>query len=210
MASSNLLITLVPILSDIFVFTYPIYLVYLYFTNDNTAKRWILSLSKADNLQNKYQALTLFSAFIWSVIVNYIIKFFVEESRPYHSINLSINPEEASRILNIIPVDSFPSDHAAVGVTIAVSLIIIAYQTQNKNKAIIWRTFFVFAMIMNVSRITMWLHRPTDILAGSIIWIIVAIIMTRQGTQDILWNYIFNPIVNLQERIFSVVQKKSS
>jgi len=47
-----------------------------------------------------------------------------------------INPKE-SMILHSIPSDSFPSDHAAVGMTIAISTIVLGYKNNNKKMIIV-------------------------------------------------------------------------
>ena len=124
MASSSLLSSLIPILSDIFVFSYPLYLIYLYFFTHDTMSRWERLRHRTSDREHKYTALTILSSFVGSIIVNYIIKAFVEQPRPYQVLDLVINPKE-SLILNSIPSDSFPSDHAAVSMTIAITTLLI-------------------------------------------------------------------------------------
>ena len=124
MASSPTLTMILPILADIFVFTYPVYLIYLYFFTHDNINRWKRFWKKSNDREHKYQALSIFIAFITAILINYSIKLFVSEPRPYHVLNLAINPKE-SLLLNTIPVDSFPSDHAAVGLTIALSTLIL-------------------------------------------------------------------------------------
>ncbi len=123
MASSEILTKIIPILADIFVFTYPLYLVYLYFSNSKIS-RWNSLWNKNSDRQHKYNALTILSSFVLSIIVNYIIKAFIEQPRPYQILNLMINPKE-SLLLNSIPSDSFPSDHAAVSMAIAITTLAI-------------------------------------------------------------------------------------
>ena len=137
MASSPTLIAIIPILADIFVFSYPLYLIYLYFIAHDHQNRRKKLFHPSHDRQHKYHALTIFSSFVGSVIVNYILKAFVEQARPYEIIKLFINPKE-SLLLNSIPHDSFPSDHAAVGMTIAVCLLIIGYQQTKDDKKIIF------------------------------------------------------------------------
>jgi len=123
MAFSDILTKIIPILGDIFVFTYPLYLLYLYFFN-NEISRWNSLWNKNSDRQHKYNALTILFSFVGSIIVNYIIKAFVQQPRPYKVLDLAINPKE-SLILNSIPSDSFPSDHAAVGMTIAICVLLL-------------------------------------------------------------------------------------
>lgn len=206
MASSPILTAILPILADIFVFTYPLYLIYLYFFTHDEISRWKKIWKRSDDRQHKYQALLILFSFIGVVIVNYIIKFFITEQRPYHTLNLAINPKE-SLILNTIPTDSFPSDHAAVGMTIAVSLIILWYQQKNTTKVNIWRIFLFFSLIMNFSRITIGIHRPLDIIWGMIIGFCVSLVITNKKIETFINQKISRPLVDFQEWMFSKFQK---
>lgn len=132
MASSSILIKIIPILGDIFVFTYPIYLLYIYFSHSESISRWKKILHISENSTNKINALTIIFATASGVIINYIFKAFISEARPYESIALAINPQE-SLILNSIPTDSFPSDHATVGMTVALTTLILAYRYNKKS-----------------------------------------------------------------------------
>ena len=198
MASSPLLIKIVPILADIFVFSYPLYLIYLYFFTHDSIARWQRLWHKPADRQHKHIALSILSSFIGSVIVNYSIKAFIEQPRPYQVLDLLINPKE-SLILNAIPTDSFPSDHAAVGATIAAAVLIRGYQTKNKSLIIAWWVFVGFALIMDICRITMGVHRPIDIIAGIVIGIVVALILSCFHS---LMLPLYNWLISLQEKIF--------
>ena len=72
MASSTFFSNIIPILSDIFVFSYPIYLVYLYFVAHDHQQRRKKIFLKTQQLQHKYDALLIFFSFVGSVVVNYI------------------------------------------------------------------------------------------------------------------------------------------
>lgn len=206
MASSPLLTTIIPILWDIFVFSYPLYLIYLYFFTRDNMSRWKKLRHNNTDREHKYNALTILFSFVGSIIINYIIKAFIEQPRPYQVLDLAINPKE-SLILNSIPSDSFPSDHAAVGMTIAITTLIMWYTTHNKKMVTIWRIFLGFALIMDVSRITMGVHRPVDIIMGSIIWAFVAYSITRTSINKRLSDKIYNPIINFQEHLFNLIRK---
>ncbi len=86
--------------------------------------RWKKLRHKNSDREHKYNALTILFSFVGSIIINYLIKAFVQQPRPYQVLDLAINPKE-SLILNSIPSDSFPSDHAAVGMTIAITTLIL-------------------------------------------------------------------------------------
>ena len=118
MASSSFLIKIIPLLADIFVFSYPFYLMYLYFFQERIAKQITHDKSQ------KIYALTIFFATASAIVLNYVVKFFVSEQRPYHTLDLTINPQE-SLVLQDIPTDSFPSDHAAVGMAVATTILIL-------------------------------------------------------------------------------------
>lgn len=205
MASSWLLTTIIPLLWDIFVFSYPLYLLYLYFTH-NSMWRWGKIWHRHIDRQNKYNALSILFSFIGSIIINYIIKFFIYENRPFEVLDLTINPKE-SLILNTIPINSFPSDHAAASMTISLTTLLIWYQSNNKKMITMWRIFLVFALIMDISRITIWVHRPIDIIIGSIIWACVAYTITRPDINKRLGDNIYNPLITFQEYLFSLIKK---
>lgn len=206
MASSPLLTTIIPILWDIFVFSYPLYLIYLYFFTHDTMSRWKKLRHKNSDREHKYNALSILFSFVGSILINYIIKAFVQQPRPYQVLDLAINPKE-SLILNSIPSDSFPSDHAAVGMTIAITTLILWYQANNKKMITTWRIFLGFALIMDVSRITMGVHRPVDIIMGSIVWACVAYSITRPSINIRLSDKIYNPIIAFQEYLFNLIKK---
>jgi hypothetical protein len=63
MASSDILTKIIPILADIFVFTYPLYLLYLYFFNHKIS-RWNGIWNKNSDRQHKYNALTILFSFV--------------------------------------------------------------------------------------------------------------------------------------------------
>lgn len=206
MASSPVLTTLIPILSDIFVFCYPVYLIYLYFFNTDQLSRRKRFFHVSHDRLHKYNALAIFWSFIGVFLVNYIVKFFVSEQRPYHVIDLIINPKE-SLILHSLPTDSFPSDHAAVGVAIALTTLILWYRQKDKTMILTWRVFIVFALTMDICRITIGVHRPIDILGGTIIGIIVAIISTNKTIFNRCISTIYTPLITFQEKVFALIKQ---
>jgi len=206
MASSPTLTTLIPILSDIFVFWYPVYLVYLYFFTTEHLSRRKKIFHISHNRLHKYNALSIFWSTVGVFLVNYIIKTFIQQPRPYDILNLTINPKE-SLILHSLPTDSFPSDHAAVGIAIALTLLILWYRQQDKKMILTWRVFIVFALTMNICRITIGVHRPTDILGGTIIGIIVAILSTNKTIFNRCVDTIYNPLITFQEKVFALIKQ---
>ena len=199
MASSSFLIKIIPLLADIFVFSYPFYLMYLYFFQERIAKQITHDKSQ------KIYALTIFFATASAIVLNYVVKFFVSEQRPYHTLDLTINPQE-SLVLQDIPTDSFPSDHAAVGMAVATTILILWYTSQNKKLITAGRIFLSFSLIMNFSRITMWLHRPFDIIWGMCVGFIAWYFLTTPGVRNPMTRYIYTPLIQFQEKIFSRIK----
>lgn len=103
---------------------------------------------------------------ILAIIINYIIKMFVEVDRPETALN------SANFILEHIPDASFPSDHAWVALAFLTWLFMAWY-----NK--IFKIFGFFAILMLLSRIAWWVHWPTDIIAWSIVWVFSANFMFK-------------------------------
>ena len=99
MNGNQMLLSRTPIFADIRVFSYPLLLIAIY-------SYGIYSKDK----QSKYLSLYLFSSTIAVFAVNAGIKLFVSRPRPYDILSLDIPREEL--MLQSIPTDSFPSDHA--------------------------------------------------------------------------------------------------
>lgn len=100
--SHTVLTYMMPITADIFVFVYPVYLTALY----------ISGLYRKQE-QYKHLSLLLFFSGFGSIVVNYMVKFRLYKERPI---------DDRSRddlILQVIPENAFPSDHAAMSSAIA-------------------------------------------------------------------------------------------
>lgn len=216
MASHPLLVFLMPLLGDIFVFSYPIYLIYLYFKpTPKISSGWDILESDTTNIHtnykhiNRYSALTIFFTTLLSIATNYVIKFFVPELRPFHVLDLTLDPKKAL-ILDGLPIDTFPSDHASVGMAVAMSTLLLWYHHNDKQMKLVWRFFLITSLVMNVARITIWVHRPADILGGIWVGIMIASIMMMPRIQDFFQNHIYNHLIALQRSIFWWFSKKKS
>lgn len=169
MMSSSALMYWVPKLADIFVFVYPVFLVLLYFW-------WIRRTDITRKLYYKFSALFIAFSMFLAVAVNIIIQFFVDKARP--NIVLGLIDEKTESILHdFLPTSSFPSDHAAISMAIAVATLLV--WISKKDRRFIWLSIplFVFSLIMSFCRITGGIHWPTDIIAWSIIGIFVPLIV---------------------------------
>ena len=104
-----------------------------------------------------------FSSILARLGVTEIIRFFYHRPRPFITY----------QIHQLIPENgwSFPSGHSAFFFAIAMSVYFY-----NKKWGI---GFFVGAILMNISRIIVGVHYPSDILGGVIVGVIVSFIVFR-------------------------------
>lgn len=186
-----ILTKLVPFTADIFVFTYPVYLVALYLRGINKRSTYY-----------KEVALYIFFSTISSAIVNQIIHFFGDKSRP----DLAVSNKEYL-LLDHLPTDPFPSDHAAVSATIAMSTML--RWIKNKDPFFIWISIFFWTAcgIMSFSRVAVAIHRPTDVIVWIIVGALVAWVLLTEKVRRRLSRNIFSPVIGLEKWIFKTVFK---
>jgi undecaprenyl-diphosphatase len=100
--------------------------------------------------------LTLALALIFeSLTVNVVLKPLMGRQRPY------VFNESAQIIIPVLNDYSFPSGHAALAFAFAFSLLAV-------GKKPFWAGV-VFACVMGFTRLYLYVHYPTDVLAGAII-----------------------------------------
>lgn len=183
----QLLVGLLPRTADIFVFTYPIALVGLY----------LRGLQQKSDYY-KHAAFTLACSAWVAAVINQVIQYFGDKSRPETAISLKQN-----LILSHLPTDPFPSDHAAVSAAIAMSTMLwwIKHKDSKFLKASV---FFWFASgVMCFSRVAVAIHWPTDILAWLIVGVLSALLVLRWNIFKRLVQRVFTPLIRLQEKIRS-------
>lgn len=193
MHTSALLTLWIPILADIFVFVYPVYLAVVYF----------YGVWHRDNFF-KESALYITVSTFFTVCVGILIQVFVSKDRPDIVLNLD-GARESVLLRKYLPPSSFPSDHAAVSMAVAVATIV--WGIHYKKKGYVWFGLVLLAMslVMCFARVTTALHWPTDIIAGLVIGIVVPMI--------VLWNpvlvrckkRIIHPLMRLQVWLWGVV-----
>ncbi len=193
MNSNSTLLHRTPIFADIRVLSYPLLLVglYCYGRHKNTKT-------------HKTIALYLFTTTIAVFIINYAIKAFIRKERPYLTLWLTTPKEEL--LLNKIPSDTFPSDHAAVSAAIATWLLMRGIR--NKKKAYVYLSipFRGFSISMGISRIMIGIHRPTDIMMGRAIGIGMAVALNEQKILQKRYNY----TISIEEKITKYVFRKKT
>lgn len=184
----DLLLKIIPITADVFVFLFPIVLIIIYII-------WIIK----QNDKIKESALRIFRSAIITSIINICTQFFFSKSRP--SV-LLFGQEESETILHkFLPSSSFPSDHAAMSMWFAMWLLIRWIKQKDKKYTWLWIIFLLFSLIMWFSRIMVWVHRPTDIIGWFLIGIIVPLILSSNWIYKLLKKILINPLIKFQKLI---------
>jgi membrane-associated phospholipid phosphatase len=177
MMSSPTLIYWIPKLADLFVFVYPLFLVLLYFRRPISRLRgWSVETLKRWNEYYKISALFIAFSVLVTVVVNLLIQYVFDKVRPDVVLWLLDNKTE-SILHRFLPSSSFPSDHAAVSMSIAMATLLWGITKKDRRFVRISIPLFAFSLIMSFCRIMGGIHWPTDIIAGSIIWIVVPLIL---------------------------------
>ena len=158
----------IPVLADIFVFTYPVYLLALY----------VYGMAKK-NIYHKIAALYIWIGVAVSFVVNIGIQFFVDKIRP--NVILWLTDLKHETILNtFMPTSSFPSDHAAITMGIAMMSLFRGIKNKDKKFLRFGGILIIFSLITGFARVTSWVHWPTDIIAGSIVGTLVPLLLMRK------------------------------
>lgn len=186
----------IPVLADVFVFSYPVYLIVLYgFGIIQTMKRSNIETFKR-GLYYKVAAMYIAAGVGFSVIANIAIQFFVDKSRP--NIVLWLTDLKQETVLHkFLPSASFPSDHAAV--TMSIAMISLFRGIKNKDKKFLrfGGILIVFSLITSFARVTSAVHRPTDIIAGSLVGIVIPLVL--------MWKPVYRFGTKIAERIGKLI-----
>lgn len=125
---------------------------------------WLYYTFKEKNNDAKKGLLFVFYSAVIAIIINLTIQSLVHLERPE-----TVLEWVGKLLLSHIPDASFPSDHAWVSMAFLTALFLAWYRK-------IWYFFLIPAILMNLSRVIVWVHWPFDIVVWSIIWISSAFI----------------------------------
>ena len=110
--------------------------------------------------------------FVGSALLNMGSKQFFQRDRP--SLWESIAPESTF---------SFPSGHAMGSMTLAITLVLLAWNTRWRWPVLVLAPSF--SLLVSVSRVYLGVHYPSDILAGwcaALVWVVGCfLVMFRRG-----------------------------
>ena len=182
-STSKLLFTIVSVLADVIVFLFPIFLVVVYIV-------WM----KKKNDTFKEFSLRIFSSTVVAALINILIQFFFSKARPESALEWTWR-----LLLKHLPTMSFPSDHAAVSMAFGVATYYFVYllvwtKVQKIMKR--WAIFFIlWSIVMSLSRVAVWIHWPTDILAGWVVWCVGLAIVS------VLPKNIYTRIISLEKKL---------
>ena len=188
---------LAPIFADAFVIIYPIFLISIY----------IYAILKKKSILKQWALYVFFATFLW-VLINVWIQCFFYKERPITFFN-QIDTWE-TLLHGILPVSSFPSDHAVVSMCFAVATSLRWIYTKKKFFTWSWAFLLIVSFVMTSCRILTLVHWPSDILAWVWLWILVPWILMIRPVRYAMLRYIIDPIICFEKwvtkKIFSYEQ----
>lgn len=177
---------LAPVLADIFVVAYPIFLICIY----------LYAIIKKKPLVKQGAIYICLATFI-AILVNIWIHTFFYKERPI----VVLNQVEAEETLlhDILPTSSFPSDHAVVSMSVAVATLL--WWLYIKRKFFVWSgiVFVIFSLVMTACRVLTLVHRPSDIFAWLFLWALIPSILMIRPIRYALIRYVINPIIRFEQ-----------
>jgi membrane-associated phospholipid phosphatase len=109
-------------------------------------------------------------------LVNIGIQFFVDKVRPNVVLWL-VDLKQETVLHSFLPSASFPSDHAAVSMAIAMMSLFRGIKNNDRKFLRFGGILIIFSLITSFARVTSGVHRPTDIIWWSLVWIIVPLLL---------------------------------
>lgn len=179
---------LAPTFADIFVFTYPVFLILIYL---------YAIIKKKTNI--KQWALYILFATIIAVLINIWIQCFFYKERPIVVLN---QPETKETFMHdFLPPSSFPSDHAIVSMAVAMATLLRWLYNKRKFFTRSWIIFIIISIVMTLCRILTLVHRPSDIFAWLALWALVPSLLMIRPIRYTLIRNIINPIIRFEQWI---------
>ncbi len=146
-----------PFLADAPMFFVPVFLVIA----------WIYFTYRKPSTQGKEELLIIFYSCVVGILFALIIQQFIHLPRPETAISSSWK-----LLLDHLPDASFPSDHATVAAAFATSLWLLRYKT-------LFYIILPWFILMDISRIIVWVHWPLDIIVGTGVGIFASYLTCR-------------------------------
>jgi len=177
---------LAPTFADIFVFAYPVFLILIY----------LYAIVKK-NVLIKQWAIYIFLSTLIAVLINIWIHTFFYKERPIVALN-QVEVEE-TLLHEILPVSSFPSDHAVVSMSFAIATLL--WWIYNRKKFFTWfgALFILVSIVMTTCRILTLVHWPSDILAWLWLGLLVPLMLMIRPIRYALIRHVINPIIRFEQ-----------
>jgi membrane-associated phospholipid phosphatase len=138
-------------------------------------------------------------------LINVWIQCFFYKERPIAFFNQLDTWE--TLLHEILPVSSFPSDHAVVSMSFAIAALL--WWIYNKKKFFTWSwvLLLLVSLIMTMCRILTLVHRPSDIVAWIWLWILIPSLLMIRPVRYALLKYVINPIIRFEKLIIKKIFK---
>jgi len=177
---------LAPTFADVFVFAYPVFLVLVY----------LYAIIKKKSLFKQGAIYICIATFV-AVLINIWIHTFFYKERPIVALN-QVEVEE-TLLHEILPVSSFPSDHAVVSMSFAIATLLWWIYNRKKFFTRSGVLFIMVSLVMTLCRILTLVHWPSDILAWLWLGILVPFILMIRPIRYALLRYVINPIIRFEQ-----------
>lgn len=160
-----------PILADIFVLSYPVCLLGLY--GYGMLLKWRGNREQWQWYKTSW--IYILMGTVLSIIVNVLVQYFFDKARPNVALWLADLKHETI-LHKFLPSSSFPSDHAAVSMAIAMSSLLRGIQKKDKKYIRFGVVLIIFSLITSFARVTTAVHWITDVIWWMIVGILVPLV----------------------------------
>ncbi len=125
-------------------------------------------------IKDKKLAIWFILTFIFTVLLNLLLKQIIARPRPFESYNF---------IMNLGNEDGFsmPSSHSAIAGVIAVFICYLSYKNSSSTavKTLTTVCMTLYAGMIALSRMMLGVHYLTDVLVGLLVGVVIAILSLR-------------------------------